>query len=82
MKFNATAILLISGPTAPNIESEIKGVLSEYSLSLNDIQKIDMAGRLILGIEISLDKAHFGAIEQETSALCSKAGFDFAMELV
>ena len=41
-----------------------------------------MAGRLILGIEISLDRAHFGAIEQETSALCSKAGFDFAMELV
>ena len=82
MKFNAAAILLISGPTSPSIEAEIKSALSEYSLSVNDIQKIDMSGRLILALEISLDKAHFSAIEKEISALCAKSKFDCAMELL
>lgn len=82
MNFNAKAIILISGPTSSEIEGVIQSTLKEYSLVVDDVQRIDMAGRLILAFGISLDQAHAPSIEKELAGICGKLGFDCAMELL
>jgi hypothetical protein len=51
-------------------------------LAIDEIQSINIAGRLILAILISCDDAHLPAIEKDVREHCASVHLDVAAELL
>jgi hypothetical protein len=80
--FKASAVILISGNSAPNALQTVLDILAEYSLKVVDQQKIYMAGRLIGAVQIHFDPAHADAIESELHSAMKPLGLDVALEIL
>lgn len=84
--FKARAILLLSGPgnheELEKAKAIVQSALSPFSLAIDEIQSINIAGRLILAILISCDDAHLPAIEKDVREHCASLHLDVAAELL
>lgn len=84
--FKSKAILLLSGPgESPGLEKAREKALSTlapFSLSVDDVQSINMGGRLILALLISCDQAHLPAIEKDLREQFASSSIDVAAELL
>ena len=75
----ARAIILISGAASQVPNQIVNETLKPFTLSILDRQEILMAGRMILALEIELDRAHLDAVESDL--IKSLDQFDVACEL-
>ncbi|MEY2597373.1 MAG: hypothetical protein RL182_456 [Actinomycetota bacterium] len=80
MHSNFTGLLLVTGESAPNIESEILETLSPFVMTILDKQSMDIRGRYFLAIHFSLDKAHAKAIEKDLLDTAAKLGVDLVVD--
>ena len=84
--FKSRAILLFSGPgDTPELErtkQTAHSTLAPFSLSIDDVQSINMAGRLIIAFLISCDAAHLAAIEKDLRESFTDSHIDVAAELL
>lgn len=80
------AILLISGAGDSESLAATKNVLtstlSPFTLNVDDIQSIEMGGRIILAVQISCDEAHLPAIESDLRTALAPFSLDIAAELI
>lgn len=76
----ARAIILISGATSQVPNQLVDETLKPFTLSILDRQEILMAGRMILALEIELDRAHLDAVESDLMKALDQ--FDVACELL
>ncbi|NCU82383.1 MAG: hypothetical protein EBV67_01430 [Actinobacteria bacterium] len=76
----ARAIILISGAASQAPNQLVDETLKPFTLSILDRQEILMAGRMILALEIELDRAHLDAVEADL--IKALAQFDIACELL
>ena len=76
----ARAIILISGAASQVPNQLVDETLKPFTLSILDRQEILMAGRLILALEIELDRAHLDAVESDLLKALDQ--FDIACELL
>jgi len=76
----ARAIILISGAASQVPNQLVDETLKPFTLSILDRQEILMAGRMILALEIELDRAHLDAVESDL--IKALAQFDVACELL
>ncbi len=75
-------IILISGPWHEGLEKKVFDALSQFSLSIEEVQKIEMAGRLILALRILLDPAHLDAVEDDLKELITPLQLELASEIL
>ena len=76
----ARAIILISGAASQVPNQLVDETLKPFTLSILDRQEILMAGRMILALEIELDRAHLDAVEADLIKALDQ--FDVACELL
>lgn len=76
----ARAIILISGATSQVPNQLVDETLKPFTLSILDRQEILMAGRMILALEVELDRAHLDAVESDLIKALDQ--FDVACELL
>lgn len=76
----ARAIILISGAASQVTNQLVDETLKPFTLSILDRQEILMAGRMILALEIELDRAHLDAVESDLIKALDQ--FDVACELL
>jgi hypothetical protein len=76
----ARAIILISGAASQVPNQLVDETLKPFTLSILDRQEILMAGRMILALEIELDRAHLDAVESDLIKALDQ--FDVACELL
>jgi hypothetical protein len=76
----ARAIFLISGSASQVPNQVVDETLKPFTLSILDRQEILMAGRMILALEIELDRAHLDAVESDLLKALDQ--FDIACELL
>lgn len=76
------ALILASGPSNPKADEIVREGLSGYRYEELELQRIDLGGRTILALLITLDPAHFDHIENDLVQRCSKNELDVAMELL
>ena len=76
----AQAIILISGAASQVPNQLVDETLKPFTLSILDRQEILMAGRMILALEIELDRAHLDAVESDLIKALDQ--FDVACELL
>lgn len=81
-KLSAKALILASGPTSPNAREVIDEALKDFVHEKGELQRIDLAGRTIVALEINLDPAHALAISEELETLGKRASLDIAMEIL
>ena len=77
---------MLSGPgnlaELDEAKSVIRSALSPFSLSIEEIQSINIGGRLIIAVLIACDDAHLQAIEKDLRDQCSALNLDVAAELI
>jgi len=76
----AQAIILISGAASQVPNQLVDETLKPFTLSILDQQEILIAGRMILALEIELDRAHLDAVESDLIKALDQ--FDVACELL
>ena len=76
----AQAIILISGAASQVPNQLVDETLKPFTLSILDRQEILIAGRMILALEIELDRAHLDAVESDLIKALDQ--FDVACELL
>lgn len=76
----ARAIILISGAASQVTNQLVDETLKPFTLSILDRQEILMAGRMILALEIELDRAHLDVVESDLIKALDQ--FDVACELL
>ncbi|MFZ9316522.1 MAG: hypothetical protein ACO236_04500 [Candidatus Nanopelagicaceae bacterium] len=76
----ARAIILISGAASQVPNQLVDETLKPFTLSILDRQEILMAGRMILALEVELDRAHLDAVESDLIKALDQ--FDVAGELL
>ena len=76
------ALIVGSGAANPGAEDLIRQILAPFQHRVIDVQRIDLGGRTIIGVEIALDLAHAGAISRDLSAIGVGSGLDIAMEIL
>jgi hypothetical protein len=76
----ARAIILISGAASQVPNQLVDETLKPFTLRILDRQEILMAGRMILALEIELDRAHLDAVEADLIKALDQ--FDVACELL
>ncbi len=74
------ALILLSSKEEPGIEEDLRKVLEPFSLIIEDIQRIALRDRLILGVLISCDPAHLRAIEADLTEFGERNGLDIAID--
>lgn len=76
----------MSGPGGPleldKAKSVVKETLAPFSLAIEDMQSINIGGRMILALEIACDAAHLSAIETDLKESCASLNLDVAAELL
>ena len=75
-----TGLILVSGEDRPGITENLMRTLSQFAVTINDIQQIVIRGRLILTILINLDEAHSKAIAEELNTLQNELQADIAVD--
>ena len=76
----ARTIILISGAASQAPNQLVDETLKPFTLSILDRQEILMSGRMILALEIELDRAHLDAVESDLIKALDQ--FDVACELL
>ncbi len=57
-----TGLILVSGKDKPGITENLMKTLSEFMITIIDIEQIVIRGRLLLTVLINLDEGHAEAI--------------------
>ena len=77
---------MLSGPgdlaELDEAKSVVRSTLSPFSLSIEEIQSINIGGRLIIAVLIACDDAHLQAIEKDLRDQCAALNLDVAAELI
>ncbi|MEO0056407.1 MAG: phosphoserine phosphatase [Actinomycetota bacterium] len=79
-KSTFTGLILVSGEDRPGITESLMKTLSQFSVSIIDIEQLVIRDRLLLTVLISLDEAHAEAIATDLSALQEQIGLDIAID--
>lgn len=77
----AEALILGSGPINPAADHIIQEALKPFVHQILEVQRIDLAGRTIVAMLISLDPAHLRAIANELDEAGLRANLDIAIEI-
>ena len=64
-----SGLILLTGEDKPGLAHSLFEALSPFSVAVIDIDQIIIKQRLILTVEISLNPAHQGAIEEDITAI-------------
>jgi len=75
-----TGLILVSGEDRPGITEKLMSLLSEFSISILDIEQLVIRGRLILTILIGLDESHAAAVTADLELLEKEVGLDIAID--
>jgi len=75
-----TGLILVSGEDRPGITEKLMFLLSEFSISILDIEQLVIRGRLILTVLIGLDESHAAAIAADLESLEKEIGLDIAID--
>jgi len=75
-----TGLILVSGEDRPGITEKLMSLLSEFSISILDIEQLVIRGRLILTVLIGLDESHAAAIAADLELLEKEIGLDIAID--
>ena len=73
-----SGLILLTGEDKPGLAHSLFEALSPFSVAVIDIDQIIIKQRLILTVEISLNPAHQGAIEEDLTALAESLNVDIA----
>jgi phosphoserine phosphatase len=73
-----SGLILLTGEDKPGLAHSLFEALSPFSVAVIDIDQIIIKQRLILTLEISLNPAHQGAIEEDLTALAESLNVDIA----
>ncbi len=79
-KSTFTGLILVSGEDRPGITESLMKTLSQFSVSIIDIEQLVIRDRLLLTVLISLDEAHAEAIATDLNALQEQIGLDIAID--
>jgi len=80
LKNEFNALILLSSKEEPGVEDSLRAVLEPFTLTIEEIQRIALRGRLILGFLITCDRAHVHAIEADLVEFGARTGFDVAID--
>ena len=75
-----TGLILVSGEDRPGITEKLMSLLSEFSISILDIEQLVIRGRLILTVLIGLDESHAAAVAADLELLEKEVGLDIAID--
>ena len=75
-----TGLILVSGQDKPGITENLMKTLSEFMITIIDIEQIVIRGRLLLTVLINLDEGHAEAIVEDLNTLQAKLGLDIAVD--
>jgi phosphoserine phosphatase len=75
-----TGLILVSGQDKPGITQHIMQILSEFVVTIIDIEQIVIRERLLLTVLISLDEGHAEAIVEDLNKLQTSLGLDIAVD--
>ena len=75
-----TGLILVSGEDRPGITEKLMSLLSEFSISILDIEQLVIRGRLILTVLIGLDESHAAAVATDLELLEKEVGLDIAID--
>jgi len=75
-----TGLILVSGEDRPGITEKLMSLLSEFSISILDIEQLIIRGRLISTVLIGLDESHAAAIAADLELLEKEIGLDIAID--
>ena len=75
-----TGLILVSGEDRPGITEKLMSLLSEFSISILDIEQLVIRGRLILTVLIDLDESHAAAVAADLELLEKEVGLDIAID--
>jgi phosphoserine phosphatase len=75
-----TGLILVSGEDRPGITESLMKTLSQFSVSIIDIEQLVIRDRLLLTVLILLDEAHAEAIATDLNALQEQIGLDIAID--
>ena len=79
-KSTFTGLILVSDEDRPGITESLMKTLSQFSVTIIDIEQLVIRDRLLLTVLISLDEAHAEAIATDLSALQEQIGLDIAID--
>jgi phosphoserine phosphatase len=79
-KSTFTGLILVSGEDRPGITESLMKTLSQFSVSIIDIEQLVIRDRFLLTVLISLDEAHAEAIATDLNALQEQIGLDIAID--
>jgi len=79
-KSTFTGLILVSGEDRPGITESLMNNLSQFSVSIIDIEQLVIRDRLLLTVLISLDEAHAEAIAIDLNTLQEQIGLDIAID--
>ena len=73
-----SGLILLTGEDKPGLAHSLFEALSPFSVAIVDIDQIIIKERLILTVQISLNPAHQGAIEEDLNSLAESLQVDIA----
>ena len=73
-----SGLILLTGDDKPGLAHSLFEALAPFSVSVIDVDQIIIKERLILTVQIALNPAHQGAIEEDLTSLAKKLGVDIA----
>jgi len=79
-KSTFTGLILVSGEDRPGITESLMKTLSEFSVTIIDIEQLVIRDRLLLTVLLSLDEAHAEAITEDLGVLQEQIGLDIAID--
>lgn len=79
-RFEFTGLILLSGADSDGVEESLLAVLTPFTIEIQDIQRIRLRGRIIIGVLIGLDPAHANAIADDIEQFSQTSGLDVAVD--
>ena len=77
-----TGLILVSGEDRPGITQSLMKVLSQFSVSVIDVEQLIIRDRLLLTVLITLDENHAEAVAADLSILQEEIGLEIAIDFV
>jgi len=77
-----TGLILVSGEDRPGITQSLMKVLSQFSVSVIDVEQLIIRDRLLLTVLITLDESHAEAVAADLNKLQEDLGLDIAIDFV
>jgi phosphoserine phosphatase len=77
-----TGLILVSGEDRPGITQSLMKVLSQFSVSVVDVEQLIIRDRLLLTVLITLDENHANAVAADLNILQEEIGLDIAIDFV